>query len=385
MKILFVTGNLELGKDGVGDYTIMMAKTCMEAGCHCAIIALNDVYLNVDSVTDNFDKIPFLRLRSSLNWSGKKALAKAFANNFDPEFVSIQMVCYAFQPRGWIFGLGKKIKSLFSNSVRFEVNLHEVWLGFSINHNLKARLNGILQKRTLLLFLNELNPIKIHVGNNVYFSLLNAIGYQVQYLPLPSNIPIKEKPNLEWIKDEFHLVDKSNCLVFIFFGSIQGNWDVKAFWNKILSLTEKKRVCAISVGKQGFGHVLWDEMVSEFKHQIDFKKLGFKTNSEISDLLHFSDFGIATTPMSLLGKSGSAMAMIEHGLPVIVTRDELKYNYEIKKVENTYPAVVLWEAVQGLDHFPKTGLLRSRTTEIANLFLNNLKQNEAIWKPLVLN
>jgi hypothetical protein len=42
----------------------------------------------------------------------------------------------------------------------------------------------------------------------------------------------------------------------------------------------------------------------------------------ISSYLQSADFGIATSPLSLIQKSGSVAAMLEHGLPVVVSRLE---------------------------------------------------------------
>jgi len=42
----------------------------------------------------------------------------------------------------------------------------------------------------------------------------------------------------------------------------------------------------------------------------------------ISAQLRDADFGVAASPWQLIGKSGSAAAMLDHGLPVIVTRDD---------------------------------------------------------------
>jgi hypothetical protein len=38
------------------------------------------------------------------------------------------------------------------------------------------------------------------------------------------------------------------------------------------------------------------------------------------------DFGIAATPRALIGKSATAAAMLEHGLPVIVNRDDVQFD-----------------------------------------------------------
>jgi hypothetical protein len=51
-------------------------------------------------------------------------------------------------------------------------------------------------------------------------------------------------------------------------------------------------------------------------------EIGELQEARVSNCLSEMDFGISTTPLSLLGKSGSVAAMWEHGLPVIVTRLE---------------------------------------------------------------
>jgi hypothetical protein len=42
----------------------------------------------------------------------------------------------------------------------------------------------------------------------------------------------------------------------------------------------------------------------------------------ISGILSRADFGIAPHPWALIGKSGAAAAMREHGIPVLVPRDD---------------------------------------------------------------
>jgi hypothetical protein len=66
-------------------------------------------------------------------------------------------------------------------------------------------------------------------------------------------------------------------------------------------------------------------MVERFKSQIQFRLLGEDSPMNISRFLLSVDLGIATTPLSLLGKSGSVTAMLEHGLPVVVTRNDIHF------------------------------------------------------------
>ncbi len=372
MKILFISGSLEPGKDGVGDYTIMMALRCIQLNVNCCILALNDAYITKKSEQQLISGISVLKVSSKNSWKEKRLLTENFVKTFDPDIVSIQMVGYAYQSRGWIFGLGKFLKGIFKESVRFEVNLHELWLGFSLNHNWKAKCNGFIQRIALQTFLKSINPFVIHVGNNVYYTLLKAKGYSVRYLPLPSNIEVKREPAFEWIIPEIVADKRENIWVGLFFGSIQGNWDIRVLLNKLMSINVKEKLYILSVGKQGFGNVIWDEMVDKFGSQIVFKKFGYKSNSEISELLSFSDFGIGTTPLSLLGKSGTAMAMIEHGLPIIVTRDELQYNFKLEKVEESYDSVIMWDKIKSVNDIKKGYILKERSLDIASTFINHI-------------
>jgi hypothetical protein len=59
-----------------------------------------------------------------------------------------------------------------------------------------------------------------------------------------------------------------------------------------------------------------------FENRVAVMELGELPAPELSVLLQGLDFGIATSPWSVIGKSGTVAAMLEHGLPVIVTRND---------------------------------------------------------------
>ena len=52
-----------------------------------------------------------------------------------------------------------------------------------------------------------------------------------------------------------------------------------------------------------------------------------------------ADFGVAASPWSIIGKSGSAAAMLDHGLPVIVTRDDFRPRVHAVQPPTTDPLV----------------------------------------------
>jgi hypothetical protein len=54
-------------------------------------------------------------------------------------------------------------------------------------------------------------------------------------------------------------------------------------------------------------------------------RLGEQPAQRISELFNTVDFGIATTPLALIGKSATVAAMFDHGLPVVVNRDDCRW------------------------------------------------------------
>ena len=54
----------------------------------------------------------------------------------------------------------------------------------------------------------------------------------------------------------------------------------------------------------------------------DFEELGQISEEKASHYLQNADFGVSTTPFDALGKSGTAAAMLEHGLHVITFDDK---------------------------------------------------------------
>jgi len=53
--------------------------------------------------------------------------------------------------------------------------------------------------------------------------------------------------------------------------------------------------------------------------------LGEQPAQRISELLNTVEFGIATTPLALVGKSATVAAMFDHGVPVVVNRDDCRW------------------------------------------------------------
>ena len=66
---------------------------------------------------------------------------------------------------------------------------------------------------------------------------------------------------------------------------------------------------------------MWERRVLEYP-DFRFHKLGELAFERVSQYLQNLDFGIAATPWVAIGKSSATAAMLDHGLPVMVTRND---------------------------------------------------------------
>jgi hypothetical protein len=105
------------------------------------------------------------------------------------------------------------------------------------------------------------------------------------------------------------------------FGTINPQWSAE----RLLAACaggEKKPVI-LSIGRIGDGGA---EMLRQTQERNGVRciDLGEQPSARISQFFQEIDLGVATSPWALIGKSGSVAAMLEHGLPVVVPRDDWK-------------------------------------------------------------
>ena len=332
MRIAFITGSFEFGRNGVSDYTKLLIKELSGAGHSCCGIALNDLWIDKDqSDICEVDGTLFCRLSSKIPWNTRIKHSQEFLNDFQPDYLSLQFVGYAYHPRAFVYGLAVRIKSLLKEK-KLHLMLHELWIGESTEYRFKDRLIGYFQKSSLLNMIRELKPDVIHTSNTIYQLLLQRNGIHAEILPLFGNIPILRRADAQLVfkvlnENGFNVnaENRNKYVILGIFGTIHPQWNPA----KLLSLLESysedsnKRLVFISLGRMGAqGEKLWDEIGDHYSPKIKFVKLGEQSELCISHILQLLDIGIATTPWALIEKSGSVAAMLDHGLPVLVTRDD---------------------------------------------------------------
>jgi glycosyltransferase involved in cell wall biosynthesis len=335
LKILFVCRCLEPGRDGVGDYTRRLAAELRARGHPCDLLALADPYVAqaaAGSLGEPDRTGSSLRLPATDSWPERVRQAKAFCEGVDPDWVSWQIVLYGYDPRGLSFGLGRRCREI-SGTRKNQIMFHEIWVGEAEQSPLKNRIIGKLQKAIIKDLLQKLHPRVVHTHTPLYRHFLGRLGWRAAILPLFGNIPLTACARSEWLKEKwpdgrFPLADRKAWWIFVIFGSIHPEWDAEDFWSKASAAAQRagKKCLLISIGRPG---TAGERRLQELqKHEGDswrFLRLGVQSEEDISQCLLAADFGVSAGPPEYLFKSGTAAAMIEHGLPVIATRPRYRY------------------------------------------------------------
>jgi glycosyltransferase involved in cell wall biosynthesis len=331
MRIVFLTTCLESGKDGVGDYTRLLAEECGRLGHTCATVALNDSYISKKEKTKADSQI--LRFSKDLSWSSRFSGLARFASDFAPDWFSLQFVCYGFHPKGISPLLAARLKRVI-RSVPLQIMFHELWIGSELHARFRSRAMGALQKYFILNLIHTLSPRIVNTSNSVYIHLLRKSGISAELQPLFGALPVQTLRGDHWIFPRLREAGifispekRAEFYLFGLFGTLHPVWPPEPLFKMLreTSMKSRRKIVILGIGRLGSGQSLWDSLVLKYGNDFGFLNLGEQDSQKISEFLNTVDFGIATTPYGIIGKSATVAAMLEHGLPVIVNRDELRF------------------------------------------------------------
>jgi hypothetical protein len=360
MKLLFITGCLEPGKDGVGDYTRELAAECARRGHSIFLMSLNDPWIKApvkavppDTGTDTsplkrrafadppladpptrFSPVPpdtdtgtgtgtgtvtspgasSLRLGPHQSWVDRVTAARAFVAEASPDLVSLQLVLYSFHPAGLSFALPQLLRAIIGPTP-VQVMFHELWLGEQTGAPLKTRVFGFCQRKIIEGVVKRLACRVTHTSNPVYVRLLSRHRIPAKLLPLFGSVPIVQVAEVPPRND--------TVLRLGIFGSIHPEWSPDGMLTELKTLGRPIQLSHI--GRIGPGESVWTDLTERYGAEIELCRLGERSLEEISRFFSYLDFGVSTTPLALIGKSSCVAAMLDHGLPVIVNRDDVHF------------------------------------------------------------
>jgi hypothetical protein len=377
MRIVFVCGSLEPGKDGVGDYVRKLSKELIKNGHQIWALALNDPFISYtfQSLIPLGNGEPLeLRLPADLPAKEKVAKASSFVCSIDPDFMSLQFVPFSFHHKGLPYQLSGLLKQ-FGKDRKWHIMFHELWIGMDRQSHIKHRLLGMAQRRLIKGLLRKLNPVLVHTHCAVYLHELKKLTDLAQKLPLFSNIPVLDPYRIsQKMKQDYSLVDELNIVLF---GGIHYGAPVKAFAAEAADYAKRnqKNLKLIVAGRNGpeLGDVVKDWEQAGLPAII----LGELDNNQLSKLLTELCFGLFTTPILLAEKSGAVAAMMAHGIHLICVAREWQPFGPVQKQNPlhipVYETGKLEQFFQTQPDFSKNVSVRS----VSEQFIANLSNAES--------
>ena len=314
MKIVFLCGSLEPGRDGVGDYVRQLALELRHQGQQVAAIALNDQHTSEEIVLNSSlagDKLPMLRLPAC--WAAHRRFQRAhqWLTEFQPAWVSLQFVPYAFHSKGLPIALGRRLTRLIQGR-QVHLMMHEGWVGASTEIGLKGKLMSYLQKMVINHLIIHLRPTVIHTHLPIYRNRLQLLGWPVLPLPLFSNIPVLLQLSLEADPEFFRIGIFSQAetrgpfIDFLTdFTAHLGQLHPRCQIQVLLIGGEPTKMCALGATLEG---------ITSLRGQV--RHTGFLEPAQLSIALQSCQLGLTPVPRNGLGKSGSVAAFLAHSIPV---------------------------------------------------------------------
>lgn len=318
-KVLFVCGSLEPGHDGVGDYTRELAGALQKIGLDAKIIAIRD--RNIQNVVEEKQpareqSVDVVRLGMSMSFIKRRREYQRLLTSFRPDWISLQYVPYAFSSKGIPFGLSRFLDT-GEPMIKWHFMIHESFIDGNLNF--KDQLIKKSQIAVIKSLEKNFKPVVVNTSTPQYQSYLSAIGVKSKILGLFGNIPISKA----------HKKGNNNhSFRGVYFGAAPDFENISAFVKPLSQYMKESEgnLEIILCGKSGekgkqFAALLRSSINSERFFVIE---KGRMSTEELSKLFLEVDFGIARISPQLIGKSGSAIALLEHGLPLWVPLAESK-------------------------------------------------------------
>lgn len=300
MKLLVVANSPEYGKSGVADYALTLSSQLRNRGIDVAYFAY------------------------SLSSSSSEAHLLELTEHFQPDWISLHFVPYAYAQRGLV-GRHTLPWSILRGRTGTHIFFHEIWIGVHVGASWRHRMIGSLQRRGIKQAMQLYRPDLVHCTNSLYSAMLHDVGIPNHVLPLFGTVPSAGScidPYSELAHRFLPRASRSDWIVATLFGAIHSRAKLLdgLKWLFRKSRCNGKHLMVVSIGHSPSASYIFKSLSSYFSPSSNpfFHVQGKVSSTSLSSWISSSDCGISTTPYNIIEKSSSAVSFAEHGVPVIV-------------------------------------------------------------------
>ena len=375
MRIVFLGSSLDAGRNGVGDYIRRLVGELGRQGHSALALGLADT----EDALDAHD--PVVRLDRRRPWPQRLLQARAALAGFNPDWVSLQFVPYAWHPRGYALGLATRLAPLFKGRRR-HVMFHELWVGLNRRDRFINRLHGIVQRRAALGLHRDLRPHLVHTQAPAYRATLAAEGIPATLLPLFSSLPVETAPHPavrhHFLATHAPALLAARTVIAGWFGTVHPEWDGGEIVGRLATAAQAsgRQLLLVALGRTGgAGAALAAALRRDPPTGATFVELGELPPAEAARTIAAFDLALTPNPLALVPKSGTVATFLDHGVPVLVTRDDWAPRAAIAVPPLDEPLVRLAPPGTPLELGPLLALRRApapRLPAIAAQFISDL-------------
>jgi hypothetical protein len=339
MKIVFICGCLEPGMDGVGDYVQRIAGTLKTKGHQVTLIALKDKYVQFllsDVEKNDIFGVSVYRIPAIFSMRRRYSIISKIIEELKPDWISLQYVGFSYERYGLPLEMPFYLRNMARNS-KLQIMLHELWCGMDKFSKSTEQVLGVAQKLFLKSLITIAKPNLIFTSIEFYKDELSSLGIKSIVTPVFGNIPLYEfGPDDTWNKytyeSELQLITKNlkDWLIITFFGTVYPCPGLDRLLNSALEAAknENQSLAVISIGNNRLNNL--EETIKSFQNTKYFS-LGMLPFEKINRIFNLTTLGVLTSPANRLNKSGSAIAMLERGIPILISPLDKTYSLEMEK------------------------------------------------------
>src|SRR5690606_24887332 len=261
-----------------------------------------------------------------------------YAQQFQPDWISLQFVIYSFHSKGLPFFLTRQLKQI-GNGYKWHIMFHELWIGEYKDDHPKDKLIGYIQQK-IIQRIYKLGSV-IHVTGEFNQKLLLYRSRRAPLLlPICSNIGAQSKPKIaQSLNENFRYrqwyVSRQDYFIVVNFGNYYySSWDIKNVISNLdrMAVSNGRKLVLLSIGNIGeAAQHKWNSLSDNFEN-ILVDRLGQLPEDSIAEILtNYADMGIVTTPLEIIYKSGTFHTFREFGIPVLAKKNSRTYRLQADK------------------------------------------------------
>lgn len=357
MTYLFICSSLEVGRDGVGDYTKILAVGLCRRGHNVSLVSLHDKHISVISRTklvENNMSIDFLRIPNNISSGQRFRLLNDWINLKNPNLISLQYSGFGFHRYGLPWYIVRDFRQ-FAKKCNIHIMFHELWCGVASNSSVKEKVLGSIQLVFIKILILAIKPKIVFTSILPYVNSLKLIGVNSKSIPIFGTIDLNEMgEDVDWatFKERYNLsslaYDTKQWLIVGFFGTIYPRTGL----DKILQLCSdvaiqsNKKFGVVTFGTNrgvDIGTIMSGNLVDQYW------SLGSLPVPMINRIVKLVNLGIVTSTADCIDKSTTAKAWLERSIPIIVSADDKSYIKEQMVPKGIFQAACKTEVVKAFN------------------------------------